>query len=110
MKAWLSCENNNGVIGTVMNSTGLIIKSRTVATQLRKTNPGAAQKLIRLVDRWEALRSAQRKLRNANDRESHVLLDVPMPAGKRMEASHTISGKAIVTQTGPQTYQVRMIS
>ncbi len=40
---------------------------------------------------------------------SRVLLDVPMPAGKRMEASRMISGKAIVTQIGPQTYQVRML-
>jgi hypothetical protein len=63
--ARLGCENNNGVTGKVMNSTGLIIKSRTVATQLRKTNPDAAQKLSRLVERWEALRSAQRKLRTA---------------------------------------------
>ena len=45
-----------------MNSTHLIIKSRTVAAQLQKTNPGAAQRLVRLVERWEALRSAQRKL------------------------------------------------
>lgn len=44
------------------NSTHLIIKSRTVATQLRKTNPDAAQKLIRLVERWETLRCAQCKL------------------------------------------------
>ena len=40
---------------------------------------------------------------------SRVLLDVPMPAEKRMEASRMISGKAIVTQIGPQTYQVRMV-
>ena len=40
---------------------------------------------------------------------SRVLLDVPMPAGKRMEASRMISGKAIVTQIGPQTYQVRIV-
>ena len=45
-----------------MNSAHLIIKSRTVATQLQKTNHGAAQQLVRLVERWEALRSAQRKL------------------------------------------------
>lgn len=48
-----------------MNSIHLIIKSRTVATQLQKTNPDAAQQLSRLVERWEALRSAQRKLRLA---------------------------------------------
>ncbi|MHB1479180.1 MAG: hypothetical protein ACYCQH_03895 [Acidithiobacillus ferrooxidans] len=48
-----------------MNSIHLIIKSRTVATQLQKTNPDAAQHLSRLVERWEALRSAQRKLRLA---------------------------------------------
>ena len=45
-----------------MNSAHLIIKSRTVAAQLQKTNPGAAQQLVRLVERWEALRLAQHKL------------------------------------------------
>lgn len=45
-----------------MNSAHLIIKSRTVAMQLQKTNPGAAQRLVRLVERWEALRLVQRKL------------------------------------------------
>lgn len=46
---------------------------------------------------------------------SHVLLEVPNkpmgkhPAGMVMSATHTISGKAVVTQTGPHTYQVRMI-
>ncbi|MBU2768188.1 hypothetical protein HAP94_18950 [Acidithiobacillus ferrivorans] len=59
-----------------MNSTGLIIKSRTVATQLRKTNPSAAQKLSRLVDRWEALRCAQRKLRSADDWESGLMANM----------------------------------
>ncbi len=52
-----------------MNSVHLIIKYRTVAAQLRKTNPDAARKLIGLVDRWEALRLAQRKLRTACDTE-----------------------------------------
>ncbi len=46
-----------------MNSAHLIIKSRTVATQLQETHPGAARKLSRLVERLEALRLAQRKLR-----------------------------------------------
>jgi hypothetical protein len=46
---------------------------------------------------------------------SRVLLEVPnMPVGKHQNgmpipATHTISGKAVVTQTGPQSYQVRMI-
>ena len=42
-------------------STYLIIKSCTVATQLQKANPGTAQQLVRLVERRESLRSAQRK-------------------------------------------------
>ncbi len=46
-----------------MNITHLIIKSRTVATQMQKTNPGAAQHLIRLINRWDALCFAQRKMR-----------------------------------------------
>ena len=45
-----------------MNSVHLIIKSRTVATQLQKTDPGTAQHLTRLIERWEALRLAKRKL------------------------------------------------
>lgn len=45
------------------NSARLIIQSRTVAAQLRKTDPSAAQRLMRLVDCWEALRAAQRRLR-----------------------------------------------
>ncbi len=55
-------QRKNAGFGEEMNSTHLIIKSRTVAAQLQKTNPGAAQRLVRLVERWEALRSAQRKL------------------------------------------------
>ena len=48
-----------------MNGTHLIIKSRTVAAQLQREDPNAAHRLLRLVDRWEALRSSQHKLRLA---------------------------------------------
>ncbi|MDD2750839.1 MAG: hypothetical protein PHX24_12240 [Acidithiobacillus sp.] len=44
---------------------------------------------------------------------SRVLMEVPnKPVGKHsrpMPATHTVSGQAMVTQTGPHTYQVRMI-
>ena len=66
-----------------MNNVHLIIKSRTVAMQLRKTNHSAAQRLIQLVDRWEALRSAQRKLRNANERESGLTVNRPDNQGEK---------------------------
>lgn len=45
---------------------------------------------------------------------SRVLLEVPVPVrkhpnGRPIPATRTISGKAVVTQTGPQSYQVRMV-
>ncbi len=45
---------------------------------------------------------------------SRVLLEVPVPVRKHPNgmprpATRTISGKAIVTQIAPQTYQVRMV-
>ncbi|EGQ60716.1 hypothetical protein GGI1_02215 [Acidithiobacillus sp. GGI-221] len=45
---------------------------------------------------------------------SRVLLEVPVPVRKHPNgmprpATRTISGKAMVTQIGPQTYQVRMV-
>ncbi len=40
----------------------------------------------------------------------HVLLEMQAPAGKQIEVSRTISGKAIVTQAGPHVYRVRIIS
>ena len=48
-----------------MNGTHLIIKSRTVAAQLQQVDPTAAHRLLRLVRRWEALRSSQHKSRLA---------------------------------------------
>ena len=39
----------------------------------------------------------------------HVLLEMQAPAGKQIEVSRTISGKAIVTQAGPHVYRVRII-
>ncbi|AEM48211.1 hypothetical protein Acife_2092 [Acidithiobacillus ferrivorans SS3] len=84
-----------------MNTTYLIIKSRTVAMQLQKTNPSAARHLIKLIDRWDALRFAQRKI---CDRNPMCALPSPHNGTQLLKEIHVASNRTLFIMLNHQLF------